>query len=144
FDGALSYDSAGDLTREHAPYERIWIGDPGPEMDRLWDHVEAASRVLLQWAEADLVRDRITLRNSYSVTGLDVFHQVHCIVCSVYEIESSTDTNNGNLAEHCLDYVRQAVLCNADITLVTHKWLESAQMFGPNFCTQHTSRSSRH
>ena len=48
-----------------------------------------ASTVLLQGAEADLVRDRTTLGNGYWVTGLDVFHQVHCIVCSVHEIGSS-------------------------------------------------------
>ncbi|GKT52003.1 uncharacterized protein ColSpa_12184 [Colletotrichum spaethianum] len=72
------------MVREQAPYERIWVGDPGPEMDRLWDHVEA---------------------------------------------------------EHCLDYVRQAVMCNANTTLVTHKWFKSAQTFGPNFRTQHTCRN---
>ncbi|KAK2043915.1 hypothetical protein LZ31DRAFT_620272 [Colletotrichum somersetense] len=90
----------GDLVREHAPYERIWVGDPGPEMDRLWDHVEAGSG-----------------------------------------IPSKTDTSNGNLAENCLDYVRQAVMGNADTTLVTHKWFESAQTLGPNFRTKHTCRN---
>ena len=45
------------------------------------------------------------------------------------------------MAEHCLDYMRQAVVCNADTTLVTHKWFESAQTFGPNFRTQHTRRN---
>ncbi|KAH6661423.1 hypothetical protein BKA67DRAFT_493092, partial [Truncatella angustata] len=86
-------------------------------------------------------------------TGLDVFHQVHCInqvrkalypeyyPPSQSSIPSKTDTNNENLAEHCLDYVRQAVMCNADTTLVTHKWFESAQTFGPNFRTQHTCRN---
>lgn len=52
-------------------------------------HLHIASTVLLQGAEADLVRDHTTLGNGYSVKGLNVFHQVHCIVCSVYEIESS-------------------------------------------------------
>lgn len=32
-------------------------------------------------------------------------------------------------------------MCNADTTLVTHKWFESAQTFGPNFRTQHTCRN---
>ncbi|WYZ36366.1 hypothetical protein EsH8_XIII_000018 [Colletotrichum jinshuiense] len=122
FDGALSYNSTGDLDREHAPYERIWVGDPGPEMDRPWDHVELhiTSTVLLQGAEADLVRDRTTLGNGYWVTGLDVFHQVHCInqvrkaLYPEYYPPFQSSRAHKLHWEHCLDYVRQAVMCNAD------------------------------
>ncbi len=42
--------------------------------------------------------------------------------------------------EHCFDYIRQAVMCNADISPVTHRWFESVQTSGPDFHTTHTCR----
>ncbi|KAJ5279203.1 hypothetical protein N7478_004575 [Penicillium angulare] len=42
--------------------------------------------------------------------------------------------------EHCLDYVRQAIMCNSDLTPVPLTWYESAQTFGPDFRTTHTCR----
>lgn len=36
--------------------------------------------MLLEGDEADNVRDQTLLQNGYWVTGLDVFHQLHCLV----------------------------------------------------------------
>ena len=38
------------------------------------------SIVLLEGSEADMVRDRTILYDGYWVTGLDVVHQMHCLV----------------------------------------------------------------
>ncbi len=43
-------------------------------------------------------------------------------------------------AEHCFDYVRQAVMCHADLTPVRNKWFPTVQVFGPDFSTHHTCR----
>jgi len=43
--------------------------------------------------------------------------------------------------EHCLDYVRQALMCNADTTPVTHKFFKGADIFAPDFNTLHTCRN---
>jgi len=57
FGGALTYNETGTLVIEHAPGERIWVGNPSPEIDALWDHVEAASMVFLEGPEADQSRE---------------------------------------------------------------------------------------
>ncbi|KAM4057530.1 hypothetical protein HRG_014430 [Hirsutella rhossiliensis] len=147
FTGALTYDETGSLIREQSPGRPLWVGDPGPEMDSLWDHIEAASTILLQGEEADSVRDRTTLYDGYWMTGLDVIHQVHCLNMvrkalypEYYKPHQSQHTHKMHW-EHCLDYIRQAIMCNADITPVTNSWHESAGVFGPDFDTRHTCRN---
>ncbi|KAK0625826.1 hypothetical protein B0T14DRAFT_421374, partial [Immersiella caudata] len=147
FNGALNYDENGQLQREHFPGEDIWVGTPTPEMDALWDKLEAGSIILLDGEEADMVRDRTIMVDGYWVTGLDVFHQVHCLnqVRKALYPEYYPPTQSGRVNklhwEHCLDYVRQAIMCNADISPVTSTWYETAQTFGPNFRTLHTCKN---
>lgn len=48
FDGALSYNASGNLVIESAPDREKWIGQPTPEMDKLWDRVESGKHRLLR------------------------------------------------------------------------------------------------
>ncbi|KAK1141024.1 hypothetical protein N8T08_009597 [Aspergillus melleus] len=79
FEGALAYNDSGQLVREPSPRGDEWIGPPTPQMDALWDRVEAGSIILLDGTEADIVREKTTLFDGYWVTGLDVIHQLHCL-----------------------------------------------------------------
>ncbi|KAB8246803.1 hypothetical protein BDV35DRAFT_353205 [Aspergillus flavus] len=146
FDGALSYNASGNLVIESAPDREKWIGQPTPEMDKLWDRVESGSIVMLEGSEANMVRDRTALFDGYWLTGLDVIHQMHCLnkirkalYPDYYQPEQSVATEQLHL-EHCFDYIRQAIMCNADLTPVTLTWYSSAQTFGPDFRTTHMCR----
>ncbi|KAJ2985144.1 hypothetical protein NUW58_g5691 [Xylaria curta] len=57
FSGALTWNASGVLVNEHLPGETIWVGDPNPDIDALWDGFEDIWNVLLDGEEADLVRD---------------------------------------------------------------------------------------
>jgi len=39
FTGQLEYDANGTLVTFHAPDEKVWIGDPSPQIDALWDSI---------------------------------------------------------------------------------------------------------
>ncbi|KAL6903863.1 hypothetical protein GGI43DRAFT_381572 [Trichoderma evansii] len=41
FNAALAYDSNGTVVIEHDPGEEVWTGDPSPQMDALWNKLEA-------------------------------------------------------------------------------------------------------
>jgi hypothetical protein len=43
----------------------------------------SADVLYLEGEDADLVRESTTFRNGYWLTGLDVFHQIHCLVGSL-------------------------------------------------------------
>ncbi|KAJ5944701.1 hypothetical protein N7516_004869 [Penicillium verrucosum] len=143
FGGGLVYNKQGKLLREPNLNGEEWVGSPSPEMDALWDHIEAGSIILLADSEADMVRDKTTLLDGYWVTGLDVIHQVHCLnkVRKALYPEYYHPLQSNETEKLHVDYVRQAVMCNADISPVTHTWYESAQTFGPDFRTKHTCRN---
>ncbi|KAI1173204.1 hypothetical protein F4777DRAFT_461838 [Nemania sp. FL0916] len=147
FSGALTWNASGVLVNEHLPGETIWVGDPSPEIDALWDGFEDIWNVLLDGPEADLVRDKTLMYNGYWITGLDVFHQLHCLDTlrralypTSYPRLASPRTHLLH-QEHCVDYLRQAITCRADATPVPQKWLPGAGRFGPDFATVHTCGS---
>jgi hypothetical protein len=45
--------------------------------------LHSADILYLEGEDADLVRESTTFRNGYWLTGLDVFHQIHCLVGSL-------------------------------------------------------------
>lgn len=66
--------------------------------------------------------------------GISMFHQIHCLVRSLYDfyLSSSSDAVSFKVAirtaiqtrtfddqhlDHCLDYLRQAIMCTGDTTL---------------------------
>ncbi|KAI0392420.1 hypothetical protein F5Y17DRAFT_362327 [Xylariaceae sp. FL0594] len=147
FTGALTWNSSGVLVNEHQAGETIWVGDPSPEIDGLWDGFQDIWNVLLDGTEADLVRQKTLMYNGYWITGLDVFHQLHCLDTlrralypDYYPREASAQTQLLH-QEHCVDYLRQAIMCHADTTPVPQKWLPQANRFGPDFATVHTCGS---
>ncbi|KAH8702420.1 hypothetical protein BGW36DRAFT_424696 [Talaromyces proteolyticus] len=97
FGGALSYNESGKLVIEPASGGRSGLATRHRRWMRCgieWKQVEAdfmrhsheqyllvpRSIVLLEGPEADMVRDKTTLFNGYWVTGVDVVHQIHCLV----------------------------------------------------------------
>lgn len=52
------------------------------------------------------------LREGY---GISMFHQIHCLVTIRTAIR--TRTFNDQHLDHCLDYLRQAIMCTGDTTL---------------------------
>ncbi|KAI3337573.1 hypothetical protein HD806DRAFT_518387 [Xylariaceae sp. AK1471] len=147
FSGALTWNARGILVMDHPPGEKIWVGDPNPDIDALWDGFEDIWNVLLDGEEAEIIRDKTLMYNGYWITGLDVFHQLHCLDTlrralypDYYPREASRRTHLLH-QEHCVDYLRQAIMCHADTTPVLQQRLPQANRTGPNFETFHTCGS---
>ncbi|KAK9775190.1 putative DUF3328 domain-containing protein [Seiridium cardinale] len=143
FTGALTYNSSGDLIAEYVPGQRRWAGEPSPYMDEAWDDLTEFWTVLLDGEEADNVRGQTLLQNGYWVTGLDVFHQLHCldslrraVYPDYYPHEGSPRTWQLHV-DHCVDYLRQAIMCHGDTTPVHYKWFPGIRRWGPDFASTH-------
>ncbi|KAI8633233.1 hypothetical protein F5Y19DRAFT_471501 [Xylariaceae sp. FL1651] len=146
FSGALTYDENGTLFNEHTPGEKLWVGEPSPEIDATWDSLEDVFYVLLDGDEADKVRDHTILENGYWLTGLDVFHQLHCLDTlrrglhpEYYPIQASPRTERLHL-DHCIDYLRQTLMCHGDASPVNHKWYPQSHRYGPDFSVVHNCK----
>ncbi|KAI0973469.1 hypothetical protein F4678DRAFT_426836 [Xylaria arbuscula] len=146
FRGALTYNETGSLVIDREPGESVWIGKPSTEMDELWNSLERANIIHLQGDEAKLVREDTAFLDGRWITGVDVFHQLHCLnmvrkgLYPEHYRSHQSERNNRIHIEHCFDYIRQALMCHADLTPVKTRWEPNAGIFGPAFDTVHKCR----
>lgn len=82
----------------------------------------------------------------YLVT-LDVFHELHCLNTLrkyIYR-ESYPDMHTEDAqiehVDHCIDLLRQVLMCHADISLHTYGWRNDYRWPWPNFEIEHECRS---
>lgn len=86
------------------------------------------------------------------LASLDVFHQLHCVDLLRKSIHREYyDKHEGSFAgapeavvqghlEHCVETLRQTLMCHGDISLLTYNWVEGREMPYPNFNTVHTCK----
>jgi hypothetical protein len=46
-----------------------------------------------------------------------------------------------NIEDHCIDMIRQVLMCHGDVTLVTHAWVDGYENPFPDFNTWHQCRN---
>ncbi|KAF9491991.1 hypothetical protein BDN71DRAFT_1397470 [Pleurotus eryngii] len=73
------------------------------------------------------------------VVELDVFHQLHCLVESHYPHKyARLSPRNDIYMSHCLDSIRQSLLCSADVSLIVWQWdAEAGQSLPRGYAVHH-------
>jgi hypothetical protein len=82
------------------------------------------------------------------LASLEVFHQLHCLDLLrkvtfreyYYEEGSFTDDHQKHL-EHCIEELRQSLMCHGDMSLLTYNWVEGESLPHANFNTIHTCKN---
>jgi hypothetical protein len=81
------------------------------------------------------------------VVQIEVFHQLHCLNYIRHRVYNMTPEDPGGEAsitihtDHCIDYLRQVLMCHGDVTPITHFYHETRMRnFWPNFTVPHTCR----
>ncbi|KAE9367279.1 hypothetical protein N431DRAFT_320380, partial [Stipitochalara longipes BDJ] len=64
---------------------------------------------------------------------LEIFHQIHCLVSAYPDVMR-------NHLDHCIEIIRQVLMCNADLGLITFHWVKDNPTPYPDFNTWHTCR----
>ncbi|KXL43994.1 MAG: hypothetical protein FE78DRAFT_541918, partial [Acidomyces sp. 'richmondensis'] len=80
FTGGIHYDETGHVYIEETAGPRF-VGLPEPAIDEAWESLLRGQIINLPSEEAGDVLDRTYLNPSFGLfeTGLDAFHQLHCI-----------------------------------------------------------------
>ncbi|KAK2606534.1 hypothetical protein N8I77_005276 [Diaporthe amygdali] len=116
-----------------------FLGPPRPEWDDLMESI--MSGTLIRISEDELMMhgsDSIPLKDGGYAAGLGVAHSLHCVRLIkrfIYREQSYPDLSLFSdaflhtqiHADHCLDYLRQSVMCQVDYSLYTLYWEASQQ-----------------
>jgi hypothetical protein len=125
-----------------------YSGKPRPELDEAWSELLKYSNVRVSADDLRKInRNSIELADGSGdyMAGLDVHHSLHCLKYirqylypDYYNI---TDPNIPDHLDHCLDNLRELVMCKADISLYTYDWIDNYRKPYPNFNIQHECRN---
>ncbi|MCJ1391221.1 hypothetical protein MMC18_004083 [Xylographa bjoerkii] len=86
------------------------------------------------------------------MASVEVVHQLHCLnflrkathqdyyQSRALEFQDPPHTVRVHL-DHCIEMLRQFLMCNADAGLYTHRWIENYPRPYPNFNTWHKCRN---
>ncbi|QQK46176.1 tat pathway signal sequence protein [Penicillium digitatum] len=154
---ALIYSPARDAVQ---PEEKIihvelkseneYNGKPNPSNDAAWTRLFKNANIRLKPHELEKTkRTSVKLSDgSGDFYGtLDVYHQLHCVryireyVHSEYYNLKATPVSNMDHVDHCIDMLRQIVMCRGDIALTTYKWIPNYSLPWPDFGLAHECRN---
>ncbi|KAF9523981.1 hypothetical protein CPB83DRAFT_949088, partial [Crepidotus variabilis] len=125
----------------------IYQGPSSPESDKAWEDLYSfgISRTPKSSA-AQLVNKTIPIPGD---TDLEVFHQLHClnmlrllVFSHNATLHNSDDPLQGIVhLFHCIDSIRQSVMCSVDITPIPWQWGFEDKVARPVADIQHTCRN---
>ncbi|KAK0229199.1 hypothetical protein EDD85DRAFT_138830 [Armillaria nabsnona] len=127
----------------------IYEQEPTDEVDQAWAELYQYTVSRVSKSEAMEMANRtypIPHEEGSYLSGLDVFHQLHCldmVRMSLHpERYPGVDHPHRKLhVAHCLGHVRQALMCAADITPISWQWNEQAQTVRRRDDVVHTCRN---
>ncbi|KAI5361666.1 Putative mycotoxin biosynthesis protein UstYa [Septoria linicola] len=134
------------LKMEWKEGEPHYTGPPGPEMDEAWDKMLAMTTFNIS---GDAAKPAVGKTHQYDdgkyAMGFEVFHALHCInnirmmmYPENYILNEPKEETELHKA-HCLDYLRQYVQCNADLTPFWGDWVPKYRLVLRPY-TPHTCR----
>ncbi|KAL6817552.1 hypothetical protein V8C40DRAFT_253301 [Trichoderma camerunense] len=133
------------------PGKTTYTGPPSPEIDNAWEEITAgryfritAEEAIEAFGSASDVywNDKV---GGY-MAGIDMFHALHCLNRLRQSFwpdyyPPSTHHNTVIHQEHCIDHIRQMLMCSGDMTLIPTEWTDYLGRNYVNSDVPHTCRN---
>ncbi|TGO45806.1 hypothetical protein BCON_0364g00090 [Botryotinia convoluta] len=123
----------------------LYKGDPRPELDLAWHNLVKNNNLRISKEELDtLGRTALPLADGSGYYGqLNVYHHLHCLkfMREAFYAEYYPDAQGPTTkmhVDHCIDDIRQALMCHADTSITTFEWEEGIRRPMPDFTGWHT------
>ncbi|KAM3064733.1 hypothetical protein ACMFMG_012144 [Clarireedia jacksonii] len=115
-----------------------YMGTPSVESDRAWHDLLAHGMIRLTADEASRMSNKTIPFPSdpeHYFSKVEMWHQLHCVNTLRNTIWAKTPTiffgrdqdKDARHIDHCLDYLRQVILCHGDVGLMTFSWDKSKE-----------------
>ncbi|KAH7075836.1 hypothetical protein BKA63DRAFT_565888 [Paraphoma chrysanthemicola] len=124
-----------------------WIGEPSTKLDENWHSLLQNTNIRITKDEFDrLDRKGIPLPDGGYLGALNVYHELHCVkrlhqymYPDYYFPNLSKHERRLNFlhSQHCLDIIRQSIMCHADTSLITMRWGQSGAIPLANWTYPH-------
>ncbi|KAI1383943.1 uncharacterized protein F4822DRAFT_56151 [Hypoxylon trugodes] len=135
-------------------------GTPNPSIDENWDSITYADGGVISISEETLYAVNASAKYSVKLApeigggymaSVEVLHQLHCLNMlrqATYEDyykdkaepwKDSPQTLRYHL-DHCIDNLRQKLMCDADAGILTYVWAKGHPAPFPDFSVQHKCR----
>ncbi|KAF2663827.1 hypothetical protein BT63DRAFT_460949 [Microthyrium microscopicum] len=109
-----------------------YIGEPNAEVDKNWDELTWGRYFLITEDEAksawgDDVGEFWDEKQGGYVAGIDMFHTLHCVdqirkLLHAPHYNITISTNTALHRDHCLEQIRQYIMCAGDLTPIPTKF----------------------
>ncbi|KAF9229000.1 hypothetical protein BS17DRAFT_217046 [Gyrodon lividus] len=150
---AIEYNKEVTIFNGSLGHPYIYGGHPSPEIDAAWDRVSTdikPTRITLEQLEKMGYSDapsRVKFRDEDGggyMAALEVAHQVHCVEhyesWDPYFTESTPEYLRHHL-DHCIENLRQTLMCAADVGIIPYQWVVGFDHPVPDFRTKHQCRN---
>ncbi|KAK3690281.1 hypothetical protein B0T22DRAFT_379654, partial [Podospora appendiculata] len=151
---SVRFQRAGFHDSRHAA-PTIYEGAPNRANDEAWYRLLSVGVVLISDEENSRIVNgsASTRQDSHQhIVELELFHQLHCVKWlrdQFWELYSAIGTVNPRLSDipqrsnhtdHCIDYLRQAIMCHGDLTPITFEWIPEISGYIAHHSTEHQCR----
>ncbi|KAJ5772116.1 hypothetical protein N7520_002645 [Penicillium odoratum] len=150
FTGDLLIDPNGTIYRNIEGKQ--YVREPSPDIDSAWRDIIRGTGVDLTTSDAEragVIGKTYQKSSGHYLAGMHIFHELHCL--NKLRKASHPDYYNDYDGEsydywrqhldHCIDSLRQTLMCNGDISLVTVDWIEARNRTVPDLDNLHTCRN---
>ncbi|KAH8198750.1 hypothetical protein TruAng_007070 [Truncatella angustata] len=150
----LRLERAGFHDSRHAVFT-AYEGAPNAQNNAAWNDILSVGVVAINEKEnSKLTNGSAPLlgKPGQYVVELEMFHQLHCLkwIRDQFWELNAVVTENGTIedfpqrvdhTDHCIDYLRQIIMCHGDITPLTMEWNTEINGFLAHHTTEHHCRS---
>ncbi|KAJ3510759.1 hypothetical protein NLJ89_g4492 [Agrocybe chaxingu] len=149
-----------ELTTFNGTFNRksIYRGHPNLQIDEAWNRIVSNMKpTRLTKEQLDRMGIKITpskVRFSDEDGGgymgtIEIVHQLHCLntlrkyVHYEYykKFDPLFDDAGPKIFHHCVEIIRQSLMCSADVAMITYEWVKGFRLPYPDFNTKHQCRN---
>ncbi|KAI7475361.1 hypothetical protein KC351_g10143 [Hortaea werneckii] len=150
FTGGLETLDNGTIYRVQEPGQVQYVGRPAKQIDEAWERLLRGLEIVLDGPEAETVKGKTFEEpdNKGWRLSMDMYHSLHCVNVVRRAIDFDHYQGDGLPSDtyrihvdHCVDYLRQVVQCQGDVTPLAYHWNAELQTGFPEFGATHTCRN---